>query len=555
MALDRHALRWNGWGRRDVDSGLSAEKIDALVGELGRRFGRKIERTTSPVAIDHVRLAPSRLPSATIAALRATLSERDVCTDDVERIVHAAGRSLPDTLRLRRGLLTRAPDVVVYPRSADEVVAVLGFASAERIAVVPFGGGTSVVGGVEPRTGRDQNAVLALDTTRLDRLVELDARSRLATFEAGIDGPALEAALSSRGFTLGHFPQSFEFSTLGGWIAARSSGQQSDGYGGIDDLLAAVRVVTPEGEIRTSVAPRTATGPEIRQIVLGSEGVLGVIVEATLRVRPAPRHRAFRGMMFRCFEDGVAAVREIAVNRVPLTMMRLADATETHVSSLLHRDPSRALDAAALVLSAVERVGYRDRRCVLLYGAEGTDGEEVSRAMRRARSFGRANRGLPLGSRPGAAWLRGRFRGPYLRDLLLDFGVGVDTFETAFSWARLSDAHDEVVSGIERAAGEHAGAGIAMSHLSHSYETGACLYFTLAYPVDPVRDIAQWEAIKRDVTCAILAAGGTLSHHHGVGIDHRQWLEEERGGLAIAALRALKDRVDPNGIMNPGKVL
>jgi alkyldihydroxyacetonephosphate synthase len=456
---------------------------------------------------------------------------------------------------LRRGAVDAAPDAVVYPDDAESVARILRTAAELAVAVVPYGGGTSVVGGVEATVGAEQRGAIALDTTRLDRLLDFDPVSRTATFQAGIDGPALEKALDERGFTLGHFPQSFEHSTLGGWIAARSSGQQSDGYGSIDDLLVAVRLVTPEGEIRTSNLPRTATGPDVREIVLGSEGVLGVVVEATLRIRPKPVVRDFRGVLFKRFEDGAAAVRDAAVERVPLTMMRLSDATETEVSTLLHRDPSTSFDPASLFLATAERAGYAAERCVLLYGAEGVDRDAVRRSMTRARRIARAHGGLPLGSRPGRAWLQGRFRAPYLRDRLLDYGVGIDTFETAFTWRRLEAAHEAVLAGMRRAAEAHAGAGIAMSHVSHSYETGACLYFTLLYAVDFERDVEQWLAIKRDITDTILESHGALSHHHGVGLDHAPWLAREKGDLALDALRALKRRLDPSGVMNPGKLL
>lgn len=553
MAIDRTTLRWNGWGRVDVGPDLASARLDHALDELGRRLGRRLERVNAPISLEDIDLPPSRLDGSALARLAALLPEDAVRTSRFERVTHAVGRSLPDLLRLRRGALHSAPDAVVYPDNAEQVAAVLAVAAEIGVAVVPFGGGTSVVGGVEATSGPGQTAVLALDTTKLDALLAFDPLSRTATFGAGIDGPALERALADHGFTLGHFPQSFEQSTLGGWIAARSSGQQSDGYGGIDELLVSVRMITPAGEVRTVSLPRSAAGPDLHELVLGSEGTLGVIVEATVRVRAAPRARDFRGALFRNFEDGLEACREIACVRPGLSMARLSDAAETELSELLHRDPSKVLDLGRLVLGAAGRAGYGAGRCFFLYGAEGAD--DVRPAMRRARAAVRARRGLPLGRRPGSAWLRGRFRAPYLRDLLLDYGVAVDTFESAFTWSRIGAAREYVLSGVRRAAEAHAGSGIAMSHLSHSYETGACLYFTLLYPLDADREIEQWRAIKRDVTDAIVAAGGTLSHHHGVGIDHAPWLAAEKGELALEALRAVKRRLDPKGTMNPGKLL
>jgi len=400
-----------------------------------------------------------------------------------------------------------------------------------------------------------KRAVVALDTTRLDRLVALDEVSRTATFEAGIDGPALEAALAARGFTLGHFPQSFEHSTLGGWIAARSSGQQSDGYGGIETMLVSARMLTPRGELTTIRVPRNAAGPDLREAILGSEGILGVIVEATLRIRPRPRVQDIRGMMFRDFDSGVAAIRTWMDAGLPMTMMRLSDAEETSLSLLLKRDPARAFDATATFLHGARALGYRDTRSVMLFGIEGDDPREVGTLMRTARTLGRRHGGLPLGPRPGNTWKQERFKTPYLRDFLLDEGVAIDTMETAFSWRDLSAGHASVVSALRTATQAHAGAGLAMGHVSHSYPDGACVYFIVLYPLSQHDRLAQWQAIKRAATDAIVAAGGTISHHHGVGTDHAPWLVREKGQLGMASLRALKDTLDPGGLMNPGKLV
>jgi len=551
----REALRWNGWGRLGESTELSGPREQALLAELGRRLGRPLARAAAPVELDSVRPPPSKLAPAALAQLRAACGDDAVRTSAFERVTHALGRSLPDLLRLRRGEIERFPEAVVYPGDEGAVAAVLRIAAGADLAVVPFGGGSSVVGGVEPRSGPGQAGALSLDTARLGRLLRLDRESGTATFQAGVDGPALEAALAAHGLTLGHFPQSFEHSTLGGWIATRSVGQQSDGYGGIDDLLVAVRMVTPEGVIRTIEVPRSATGPDWNHLVLGSEGALGVIVEATVRVRPAPRASEIRALLFRDFAGGLAAARELHGEDVGLGMVRLSDPAETELSLLLRRDPARRVDVAAGALALAARAGWGRGRCTLLYGAEGSDAGAVHRALRRARAIGWRHGGLPLGGAPGRAWRRERFRTPYLRDWLLDHGVAVDTMETAFPWSRVARGHRSVTDALHGALGAHAGAGLAMAHLSHGYPDGACLYFTALWAVDESRPLEQWAAIKRDVTDAIVAAGGTLSHHHGVGVDHAAWLARERGSLALAALRAAKAALDPRGVMNPGKLL
>ncbi len=403
--------------------------------------------------------------------------------------------------------------------------------------------------------GDGHQSVVTLDTTRLDKLISLDKESRTATVQAGIDGPSLEAILAEQDHTLGHYPQSFEHSTLGGWIAARSSGQQSDGYGGIDQLLVGVRMVTPEGEIQTLTVPRTAAGPSLKELILGSEGVLGVIVEATVRVRPRPAVQDIRGMLFPNFAAGTAAIRQAATSGLPMTIMRLSDSSETELSLLMRQDPSRKVDPTGLFLRAMRSFGYRDQRCVMLYGIEGDNARWVAQQMKEANAIGRRHGGLKLGRGPGRKWQSERFHTPYLRDYMLDRGVAIETMETAFEWGSLNRAHDEVLAAMRRAIDTHAGGGVAMGHVSHSYHDGACVYFIVIYPLDLSRGVEQWKLIKTDITNAIVAAGGTVSHHHGVGIDHVPWMEAEQGALGIEALRALKQRLDPDGVMNPGKLL
>jgi alkyldihydroxyacetonephosphate synthase len=552
--IARESLRWNGWGRLGESMHLSRPREAALLAELSRRLGRPIVRSPEPVEIESIKLPPPKLGADTIGRLRAACGDDGVRTSAFERVTHATGKSLPDLLRLRSGEIDAVPEAVVYPAEEGAVAAVLRIAADAQLAVVPFGGGSSVVGGVAPHCAPGQAGALALDTTRLDRLVRLDPLSRTATFQAGIDGPALEAALAAQGFSLGHFPQSFEHSTLGGWIATRSAGQQSDGYGAIDDRLVALRVVTPSGVIRTREVPRAATGPEIAELLLGSEGVFGVIVEATVRITPRAARSDERGMLFRSFADGVAAVRALRRAEVGHAIARLSDAGETELSLLLRHDPSRRFDPTAAALGLAARAGYGAGRCALIYGAEGARAD-VALTMFRARSILLRHGGLPLGRGPGKSWRRDRYRTPYLRDWLLDHGVAADTMETSLPWSRLEAGHDAILGALRAACERHAGAGLAMAHLSHAYADGACLYFTILYPIDAARDLDQWTAIKHDATEALLAAGGTLSHHHGVGVDHRAWMARERGAVALTMLRAAKQAVDPQGVLNPGKLL
>jgi alkyldihydroxyacetonephosphate synthase len=552
--IQRNELRWNGWGRLGESTGFSRRREEWLLLELGKRLGRRLERAEDPVSLEDVRLPPEKASADLLAELRRACGQEDVRTSAFERVTHALGRSLPDLLRLREGGVDSAPDVVVYPRDEGGVAAVLRLAAAAGMAVVPTGGCTSVVGGVEPRPAPGQAGVIALDTTRLDKLLRLDEESGLATFQAGIDGPALERVLAERGLTLGHYPQSFEHSTLGGWIATRSSGQLSDRYGGIENLVVSVRVVTPGGVLRTALVPRSATGPDLNALVLGSEGILGVIVEATVRVRRRSAVSEVRGLLLRGFEDGVGLVREAQRAEIPLSMVRLSNGPETALLELLRRDPARRVDASALGLALAGRLGWGEGRCVLLYGAEG-EPRELRRTFARLRASARGRRTLSLGAGPGRSWQRDRFRTPYLRDWLLDHGVAVDTLETAMPWSRIVEGQTRISRALHAALSRHAGGGLAMAHLSHAYLDGACLYFTVMYPLDPEAGLVQWHAIKSEATHAVLSAGGTLSHHHGIGHDHASWMGEEKGTLGLLTLRASRDAVDPQGIMNPGKLL
>lgn len=555
MALDRDQLRWNGWGYKRESFELTEVRRVALVQALSNQLGVTFSPYPAAVTLEAVALPDSRISNEAQRALETALGQEHVSTSVACRAQHAAGKSFADLLRVRGGKLDRAPDAVVYPHSIEDVVKVLAIAREHALAVVPFGGGTSVVGGVDPILPESKRAVLSLDTTALDKLLTLDERSFTATFQAGIDGPSLERELSLRGYTLGHFPQSFEHSTLGGWIAARSSGQFSDGYGGIDTMLVSAKLITPRGELRTLTVPRHAAGPDLKEVVLGSEGTLGVIVEATLRIRHKPVVQDVRGMLFRDFSAGIRTIRAWVAAGLPMTMMRLSDAPETALSLLLRRDPERRFDAGLKLLGATKALGYGEERSAMLFGIEGDDRTTVAAQMLKAQAIGVASGGFPLGGGPGRSWQKERFRTPYLRDFLLDHGIAIDTMETAFEWSKLEEGHERVVSGMRAAAAQYAGGGVAMGHVSHSYADGACVYFIIVYPVAREGAMAQWRAIKRATTDAIVSAGGTVSHHHGIGTDHAPWLAQEKGELGIEAIKALKRALDPDGMMNPGKLL
>jgi alkyldihydroxyacetonephosphate synthase len=507
------------------------------------------ERETPPVAFDQVRMHESALPDAVAAQLAEVVGADHVRTDRESRLIHAGGKNYPDLLRRRTGDAEDAPDAVVLPGSHDDVQRVLDVCVANGVAVVPFGGGTSVVGGVEPLRGRFA-AVVALDLSRLDRLVALDHESMTATLHAGLRGPQAEALLREQGFTLGHFPQSYEHASIGGYAATRSAGQASTGYGRFDELVVGLRLATPSGEWRLDHGPASAAGPDLRGLAVGSEGVLGVITEVTLHVRRQPEQRVYEGWFFRSFDEGATALQALAQQRVAPDVVRLSDEDETRVTFALAGGGGLK---RSLVMRWLKMRGYA-AGCLVIVGWEGSP-PSVSARRTTAGDVLRDNRGLRLGESVGRAWEHGRFDGPYLRDDLMDRGVLVETLETAAPWSRLRDVHEAVASAIRSALSTDRGKPIVMCHVSHLYETGGSLYFTFAAAADDGHELEQWRAAKSAACEAIVAAGSTITHHHAVGTDHAPYLRAEIGDLGIDILRAVKERLDPTGILNPGKLI
>jgi alkyldihydroxyacetonephosphate synthase len=422
---------------------------------------------------------------------------------------------------------------------------VLAACAVERAAVVPFGGGTSVVGGVEPLADGFAGAV-SLDLGLLTEVAEIDKTSLTARLGAGMLGPEVERRLGEEGLTLGHFPQSFEYSTLGGWVATRSAGQASSGYGRIDELVEGLRFIAPAGELNPRERPASAAGPELRQLLIGSEGVLGVVCEATLRVRPAPQQRRYEGWSFKSFAEGCEALRVLSQADATPDVARLSDEAETGLSFAVAPPGGRG----ERVLKRYLRMAGHERGCMAIVGFEGAE-EDVERRRLRAAALLRAGGGLSLGRRPGEAWYHGRFSGPYLRDELLTRGLLVDTLETATTWSNLAALYEAVGAALRRTLGPRS---LVMCHVSHLYRSGASLYFTFLSGQSEDA-LGQWRTVKEAASRAIVEGGGTITHHHGVGRDHLPWMDAEVGELGLGLLRAAKERLDPAGVMNPGKLL
>jgi alkyldihydroxyacetonephosphate synthase len=516
--VEMHPQRWG-------DPAAATELRDSARGLIELAF----DLAETPAA-ESVAVPPSGLSAELLGSLRDTVGAEHVHTDDETRRLRTRGKSTPDLLRARAGDLGDAPDAVVRPGSHDDVAVVLAWAIAHHVAVVPFGGGTCVTGGLAAR--RDGYAgLVSLDLLRMKRLVSVDHESMTAVLEPGLRGPEAEALLAAEGVLLGHYPQSFEFATIGGFAATRSSGQSSAGYGRFDSLVVGLRVATPRGEIRLGSAPMNAAGPDLRQLFLGSEGAFGVITEVTVRVRRLPEVKLYEGWRWESFGAGAEAIRTLAQAGLLPTVLRLSDEAET-----------------AINLARPDEIGGQSTGgCLMITGYEGTPAAVEARRAAVSLLLSELG-GTPVGEGPGEAWAHGRFDAPYLRDSLLDVGVLVETLETATFWSNRDHLYTAVKAALEDALGEGT---LVLCHISHVYETGCSLYFTVAAKesADP---LGQWLAAKAAANDAIIAAGATITHHHAVGTDHRPWLHHEIGDLGVSVLRAVKADLDPTGVLNPG---
>ena len=515
---EMHPQRWG-------DPARAAALPSSALGLVELAFGSR-ERP----AVAGARPPAPGLADELVAGLRAIVGAEHVLVDDATRTLRTRGKSTPDLLRARAGDLDDAPDAVVRPDGHGEVAALLEWATEHEVAVVPFGGGTCVTGGLAAR--RDGFAgLVSLDLVRMKRLLAVDEVSMTATLQPGLRGPEAEALLAAHGLTLGHYPQSFEHASIGGFAATRSSGQSSAGYGRFDAMVVGLTVATPTGSLDLGSAPASAAGPDLRQLVLGSEGAFGVITSVTVRVRRAPAATAYDGWRWPSFAAGADAMRVLAQSALLPTVLRLSDETET-----------------ALNLADPSSIGSTDDPgCLMITGYEGT----ADRVAERRAAVGAVLEdlgGTALGEEPGQRWLHGRFDAPYLRDSLLDHGVLVETLETATFWSDRDRLYDDVRTALQDTLGEGT---LVLCHVSHVYETGCSLYFTVAVRQgdDP---IAQWQRAKAAASDAIVAAGATITHHHAVGTDHRPWLAREIGEVGVRVLRAVKAELDPAGVLNPG---
>ena len=518
----RRRRKFWGWGYEDQQP--PPEQVEQAAAPIRAQLGFGAERVEAPARLEDLELPPPRL--------RAPATLADICaTDTYERALHAYGKSYRDVVRAFRGRIEHPPDVVARPREEDELRAVLEWCADSNAAAIPFGGGTSVVGGVEPALPPGYKAAVTVDLGALDRVLEVDRVSRAARIQAGAMGPSLEEQLRPHDVTLRHFPQSFEYSTLGGWIATRSGGHFATLYTHIDELVESVRALTPRGIWESRRLPGSGAGPSPDRLLIGSEGILGVITEAWVRVQGRPKYKASAGVLFDSFAQGAAAARALG-------------------QSGLHPSNCRLLDPGEAALTGAAS----DGKALLVLGFESADhplDAWLEQGLELCSDYGGVPRERPRSGERGqaeGAWRQAFLQAPYLRDTLVAAGILSETFETSITW----DRFDEFVSGVRLRAESALGEGIVTCRLTHVYPDGAAPYFTVLAPARRGSELEQWEEVKAAASEAVLASGGTITHHHAIGRDHRPWYDRQRPEPFADVLRAAKRELDPQAVLNPG---
>ena len=544
-------MKWWGWG--DPAFTFPMDEKPLLWPFIQKTLGLTDAcRKTAPIDRAKVRLPAQTLNAEFIKAIGAFLKADQIAGDDEQRLIHTYGKSFPDLFRVRQGIVDNAPDMVLFAESHAEVEKIVAAAKQFGVRVIPFGGGTNIVGGVEHL---DHSAMrVTLDMRRMSRVLSIDRESWTATIEAGVPGPKLEDDLQALGFSLGHMPDSFEFATLGGWLATRSAGMQSDAYGKIEDMVVAMKLVTPAGTIETKLTPKSSAGPDIDQIICGSEGTLGVITEAVMKVHPVPQIKDYHGVLFPDFESGSAAIHEAISRNASPTMFRLQDVAETGLAFSMKK-PSEGISGfiQAQLKKYLKAKGY-GTPCLMMVGFEG-EPDHAADMRRKVLPIMKKNRGFHLGNSVGKTFQKNKFAVPYLRDILMNHGCMVDVAETAAVWSKLMPLYRAARDTIQAQFKKEGYPGYIGCHISHSYVDGASLYFTFAARQTEGKELEQYYRFKRLITETFMQNGGTLSHHHAVGYEHRPWMEREVTRPGLTLLRGLKKALDPDGIMNPGKLI
>lgn len=547
-------MKWWGWG--DEDKLFDIESKPALWPYIKQAVNLNDEVSdTPPVNINNIALPPARIQNEFLAALHS-IPDLIIQMDDQQRLLHAYGKSLRDLWRIRQGILASVPDCVCYPANEDHVLKIMEAASKYNVVIVPFGGGTNIAGCLEVRETR-MRMVVSLDMQAMNKVESIDAQSLVAVVQPGIFGPALELALNEAGVTLGHFPDSFEYSTLGGWVATRSAGMQSDQYGKIEDMVIGLRIVTPQGTIATRQVPKSSNGIDIKHICIGSEGILGVITQITLQVHPVPEKKLFYGYLFQEFAEGIAAIEKANRLKCAPSMTRLNDPDKTGLS-FAYKSKSNFFNNIVTklfkwYLTYIKKIDL-SHCCLMLVAFEGSEAEIAKKKQKLDAvyaSFG----GVSLGSSPGESFEKGKYDFPYLRDFALDKGIIADVSETSTLWSNVLPLYENTLNAIQNSLQDKGIKVWCGCHVSHTYHSGASLYFTFAFREPSSKAIEYYDIVKKTAEDAFMQQGATLSHHHAVGYEHMPWLAQDITQTGIEILKGIKKSVDPSSIMNPGKLI
>lgn len=533
--------RWNGWGNVSINKKVSPHGAKLIKSHIGKT------KKLSSVSLQKVlkTVPKSRLPAAMI--------ELDtVSVDNEVRLRHARGQSFPDWIAMHGGDFEVFPDGVAHPQSTADVETLLKLASEYDLIVIPFGGGTSVAGHINPQKG--SRPVLTIAMSRMDQLIDLDIESQIATFGAGTQGPAVEAQLNVHGYRLGHYPQSWELSTLGGWIAARSSGQQSLGYGRIEQMFAGGTLVTPQGVLNIADIPASAAGPDLREMMMGTEGRAGIFTEVKMRVQPQPEEELFKVVFLPNWEAGKEVLRQAVQKNIRLSMLRLSNAVETDAHLHLGTTPSQFL----AINTYLKARGLGSQKVMLTYGLSG-DKAQNALALTQFKNLLKQHGGISgkLANLMGKIWSHGRFKFPYLRGTLWEKGIMVDTFETATNWHNIDEQMQQMQAAVQTALADEGEAVMAFTHISHVYKQGASLYTTYFFRAaqDHASTLSRWQKIKHAASSSLANGKATISHQHGVGRDHAPYLTAEKGKLGIQVTRDMLKSLDPEQRMNPGVLI
>jgi alkyldihydroxyacetonephosphate synthase len=523
-----------GWGWED--EGPTAEQQGKIAEIIKDRFAMRSVEVRKPPTVDELSLPDCRVtPPDSLAG---------ICSSSTyDRAGHTYGKSYRDIVRAFRRSYDHPPDLVAFPRDEEQIIDLLDWCSREGIVAIPYGGGSSVVGGTEP-SADEYRPVLSIDLGKLDRVLEIDATSRAARIQAGVYGPALEDQLRPHGYTLRHFPQSFEFSTLGGWIATRSGGHFATLYTHIDDFVESLRAVTPTGTVESRRLPGSGAGPSPDRMFIGSEGILGIITEAWMRLQDRPRYRAATAATFPTFAAGAEAVRAIAQAGLYPSNCRLLDAGEAQTAGAGDGSANVLLIAFESADHTLDPWMRRAVECARDHG--GTVPDDAVKTIEKQE-----------GAREGAAgaWRSSFVGAPYLRDALVAMGMVTETFETAITWDRFERFHAAVMGATEKAVKEICGGGSVTCRFTHAYPDGPAPYYSVIAPSRPSAQLEQWAEIKAAAAKAIIAEGGTITHHHAVGRDHRPWYDQQRPEVFARALTAAKRELDPQNVLNPGVLI